>query len=99
VLAAASGEAALAIARAFGGSIALLVTDVVMPGLNGRQLADRLTQMRPGIPVLYVSGYTEDAVLLKGLGADDRALLPKPFTSLELARRVRGAIDSAVPVG
>jgi CheY-like chemotaxis protein len=74
------------------------VTDVVMPGLNGRQLADRITQLRPGLPVLYVSGYTEDAVLLKGLGSDDRTLLPKPFTSLELARRVRAAIDATVPV-
>lgn len=98
VLAAAGGEAALAIARAFNGPIALLVTDVVMPGLNGRQLADRITQLRPGLPVLYVSGYTEDAVLLKGLGSDDRTLLPKPFTSLELARRVRAAIDATVPV-
>lgn len=95
VLAAANGEAALAIARAFGGAIALLITDVVMPGLNGRQLADRLLQMRPGMPVLFVSGYTEDAVLLQGLAADDRALLPKPFTSIELVRRVRMAIDSA----
>jgi CheY-like chemotaxis protein len=98
VLAAAGGEAALAIARAFNGPIALLVTDVVMPGLNGRQLADRITQLRPGLPVLYVSGYTEDAVLLKGLGSDDLTLLPKPFTSLELARRVRAAIDATVPV-
>jgi len=99
VLAAAGGEAALAIAHAFNGSIALLVTDVVMPGLSGRQLAERLDQMRPGVPVLYVSGYTEDTVLLKGLGADGHTLLPKPFTSLELVRRVRAAIDASVPVG
>lgn len=95
VLAATDGEAALAISRAFGGTIDLLVTDVVMPGMNGRELADILTSVRPGTPVLYVSGYTEDAAVLQGLTSDDRSLLPKPFTSLELARRVRTAIDSA----
>lgn len=95
VLAAADGEAALAISRAFPGRIDLLVTDVVMPGMNGRELADRLTQARPGMPVLYVSGYTEDTDVVLGLAGDSRSLLPKPFTSLELARRVRAALDAA----
>ena len=95
VLAAADGEGALALSRAFPGPIHLLVTDVVMPGMNGRELADRLTQSRPGVQVLYVSGYTEDSELLAGLSAETRSLLPKPFTSLELARRVRAALDGA----
>lgn len=95
VLAAADAEAALAISRAYPGPIALLVTDVVMPGLNGRELADRLTQARPGLPVLYVSGYTEDADLKLGLADDTRSLLAKPFTSLELARRVRALLDGS----
>lgn len=95
VLAATDGEAALAISRAFGGTIDLLVTDVVMPGMSGRELADMLTRARPGLPVLYVSGYTEDAVVLQGLTSDERSLLPKPFTSLELARRVRLTLDNA----
>ncbi len=95
VLAAADGEGALALSHAFPGPIDLLVTDVVMPGMNGRELADRLTQSRPGVQVLYVSGYTEDSELLAGLTAETRSLLPKPFTSLDLARRVRAALDGA----
>lgn len=93
VLAATDGDAALAISRAFPGRIDLLVTDVVMPGMNGRELADRLTQSRPDLPVLYVSGYTEDADLRLGLEGATRSLLAKPFTSLELARRVRTILD------
>lgn len=96
VLAAADGDAAIAISRAFPGRIDLLVTDVVMPGISGRELADALTRARPGLPVLYVSGYTEDIELLAGLSGDERSLLPKPFTSLELARRVRSALDTVV---
>ena len=95
VLTAADGEAALAISRAYPGRIDLLVTDVIMPGMNGRELADSLTQSRPDLPVLYVSGYTEDADLRLGLSGDSRSLLAKPFTSLELARRVRAALDGA----
>jgi PAS domain S-box-containing protein len=95
VLAAPDGETALAISNAFPGAIDLLVTDVVMPGMNGRELAERLERSRPGLPVLFVSGYTDDAVLLKGIATDGRTLLPKPFTSLEVAQRVRAAIDQA----
>lgn len=95
VLAATDGDAAIAISRAFPGRIDLLVTDVVMPGMNGRELADRLTQSRPDLPVLYVSGYTEDADLRLGLAGATRSLLAKPFTSLELARRVRTILDGA----
>jgi CheY-like chemotaxis protein/anti-sigma regulatory factor (Ser/Thr protein kinase) len=95
VLAATDGESALAISRAFPGRIDLLVTDVVMPGMSGRELAERLTHARPGLPVLFVSGYTEDSELLAGLSHDSLQLLPKPFTSLELARRVRASLDAA----
>jgi CheY-like chemotaxis protein len=93
VLAAADGETAIAISKAFAGPIDLLLTDVVMPGLNGRELAERLEELRPGIRVLFMSGYTDDSVLLHGVSTDERTLLPKPFTSIELAQRVRGAID------
>jgi two-component system, cell cycle sensor histidine kinase and response regulator CckA len=96
VLAAADGEAALAISRAFPGRIDLLVTDVVMPGMSGRELAATMQRLQPGLPVLFVSGYTDEAVLLQGVGNDPRSLLPKPFTSLELARRVRAVLDAAV---
>lgn len=99
VLAANDGEAAIAISRAFPGRIDLLVTDVIMPGVGGRQLADALTRERPGLPVLYVSGYTDDRVLMDELASGERTLLSKPFTSLELARRVRQTIDGAVHAG
>ena len=98
VLAAADGESAIAISRAFPGHIDLLVTDVVMPGMNGRELAEQLEMMRPGMRVLFVSGYTDDAVLWKGVSLDGRALLQKPFTSLELARRVRVMLDQSLRV-
>jgi CheY-like chemotaxis protein len=95
VLAAPDGETALAISRAFPGAIDLLVTDVVMPGMSGRALAERLEQSRPGLAVLFVSGYTDDEVLLQGVSTDMRTLLSKPFTSIEIARRVRSSIDQA----
>ncbi len=98
VLAAADGDSAIAISRAFPGRIDLLVTDVVMPGMNGRELAGQLEQMRPGLRVLFVSGYTDDAALLKGVSLDERTFLQKPFTSLELAKRVRVVLDQSVRV-
>ncbi|MDQ8168621.1 MAG: ATP-binding protein [Gemmatimonadota bacterium] len=99
VLAAADGEAAIAISRAFPGRIDMLVSDVVMPGLNGRELAEQLEIMRPGLRVLFVSGYTDDAVLRTGISMDERTFLQKPFTSLDLARRVRAVLDLPAQVG
>lgn len=99
VLAAPDGETALAISRAFSGTIDLLVTDVVMPGMNGRALAEQLERTRTGLRVLFVSGYTDDAVLLQGISTDTRTLLAKPFTATELAQRVRSALDSPQAVG
>jgi PAS domain S-box-containing protein len=95
VLAAADGSKAIALSRAFAGEIDLLLTDVVMPGMNGRELAEEMERLRPGIRVLFMSGYTDDAVLLAGISTDERTLLPKPFTSLDLARRVRAALSGA----
>jgi PAS domain S-box-containing protein len=96
VLVADHGEAAIAIAREYPGVIHLLVSDVVMPGLHGRQVADRIVRLRPGMPVLFISGYTDEALRERGVvEGDDRSLLAKPFTSLELARRVRLAIDES----
>ena len=95
VLAAADGESAIAISRAFPGRIDLLISDVVMPGINGQHLAKQLQMMRPGMRVLFVSGYTDDAVLMKGLALNEGTFLQKPFTSLELARRVRVVLDQS----
>src|SRR5208283_4174350 len=66
VLEAENGECGLRIAEAFKGRIDILVTDVVMPGMGGRELAKKLLSLRPGISVLYLSGYTEDAVITQG---------------------------------
>jgi PAS domain S-box-containing protein len=93
VLAARHPDQALAHAAAHPGPIHLLLTDVVMPGLGGRELAEQITASRPETKVLYVSGYTDDAVMLKGVLADEMAFLQKPITAEVLLRRVRDVID------
>lgn len=93
VIAAENGEEALRLAAAHGGTIDLLVTDEVMPKMGGHELAQRLTAQRPGLRVLYVSGYTEDSIVRNGEPRYGRLFLPKPFTPDELARRVREVLD------
>jgi len=86
-------EKALRLAEEHQGEIHLLLTDVVMPRMSGRDLADRLSLARPGIKVLFMSGYAEDDVLRYGVSDGRAELLPKPFTAEELARRVRQVLD------
>ena len=95
VLEAEDGEAALVIAREHPGDLQLLVTDVVMPGMNGKELADRLTTDRPDLRVLYISGYAEHAVVRQGVLVEGIAFLSKPFDLSELARTVREVLDKA----
>jgi PAS domain S-box-containing protein len=98
VLEAADGDEALRIGRGHGGPIHLLVTDVVMPQMGGRELADRLQAGRQETKVLYVSGYTDDAILHQGVSETGTAFLPKPFTASALAHKVREVLDAA-PAG
>ena len=94
VLAASDPLAALRVVERHGGTIHLLLTDVVMPGLSGRELADRLTAQRPGIRVLYMSGYPGDAVVQHGTLPSGSAFLQKPFSPDGLARKVRDVLDA-----
>jgi two-component system cell cycle sensor histidine kinase/response regulator CckA len=93
VLEAPNGKAALALVGSLGGPIHLLLTDVVMPGMSGRELAERFTVSRPGVKVLYMSGYTDDAVVRHGVLRPGIAYLQKPFTPETLARKVREVLD------
>jgi PAS domain S-box-containing protein len=88
VLEAASGAQALQLSEAHKGSIDLMITDVVMSGMSGRELADRLMPLRPGIKVLYVSGYNEDTVLQKGVIEGQMEFLQKPFRLKALMNKV-----------
>ena len=95
LLVAASGTEALKIVQGHSGRIHLVISDVVMPQMGGRQLAERLKAARPEIRVLFVSGYTENSILRSGNLVEGEAFLQKPFTPLALARRVRELLDQA----
>jgi len=89
VLTAAGGEEALRIAREHAGKIDLLLTDVMMPGMNGVQVAAMIAEISPGIRVFYMSGYADRDLVGKGLLDPDTHFLQKPFTPQELGGRVK----------
>jgi two-component system cell cycle sensor histidine kinase/response regulator CckA len=93
VLEAGHGEEAVRLAEQGGTPIDLLVTDVVMPQLGGRALTDRLRQLHPRLKVLYLSGYTDDAVVRHGVLEREVAFLQKPFSPAALAQKVRRVLD------
>jgi signal transduction histidine kinase/ligand-binding sensor domain-containing protein/CheY-like chemotaxis protein len=94
VLTAASADAAIEVAERFEGTIDLLLTDVVMPGRSGRELAEQLMPLHPGMRLLYASGYTEDAIIRHGVSSQETAFLEKPFAPNALLRKVRQVLDA-----
>ncbi|HXQ29156.1 MAG TPA: ATP-binding protein [Gemmatimonadales bacterium] len=94
VLVADHGTDALRLAQAYGGPIDILVTDVVMPGMSGREVGLALTARRPGLKVLYVSGYADQSIVHHGVLEPGLAFLQKPFTADALARKVREVLDT-----
>jgi CheY-like chemotaxis protein len=93
VLMANNGEEALRLAGAHRGPIHMLVTDMVMPGLTGQQLAEKLVSVRPEMKVLYVSGYTSDAIVRHWMLEVGTAFLQKPYSQARLLRKVRDMLD------
>jgi signal transduction histidine kinase/FixJ family two-component response regulator len=96
VLSAASGLEAIRLVEGYRGTIDLLVTDIVMPGLNGRELHARLDATLGGLRVLFMSGYTDDEFIRRGLQRQDLPYLEKPFDADHLAASVRKALDKAL---
>ncbi len=94
VLSAGNGKAALETAAAHEGGIALMVSDIVLPGMRGSEIAARLGALRPGIRVLFMSGYTEDAIVHRGELEAGIHFLPKPFSPRALAQKVREVLDA-----
>lgn len=98
VLEARHGPEALILGRRHAGAIHLMLTDVVMPQMSGRELAEQLTPLRRDMKVLYMSGYTDDAIVHHGVLEEGTAFIGKPFTPSALARKVREILDAAVGV-
>jgi two-component system cell cycle sensor histidine kinase/response regulator CckA len=94
VIEAANGVDAIEVARAHSGSIDLLLTDVVMPWVGGRELSERLAESHPGLRVIFMSGYTADTILRQGIAETGRPFLQKPFTAKQFVRKIRETLDA-----
>jgi two-component system, cell cycle sensor histidine kinase and response regulator CckA len=93
ILEASDGVQALEVAAAHEGTIEILVTDVVMPRLSGRELASRVTAERPNVKVLFISGYTDDSIFRHGVLEGGVAYLQKPFNLKSIAQKIREVLD------
>jgi CheY-like chemotaxis protein len=93
VLEAPDGNEAIVVAQSFNGPIRLMLTDVIMPGMNGRELADRMVVIRPDTKVVFMSGYTDRIMSPDGVLDSSVAYLQKPFTSEQLERKIREVLE------
>jgi CheY-like chemotaxis protein len=98
VLEASNGNEALLVFDQVGRKVDLLLTDVVMPSVSGRELANRMTALAPELKVLFMSGYVDDAVPRGGMSLIPAPLLSKPFTPIELTRKIREILDANVTI-
>jgi len=96
VIHAGDGDQALSVANLHSRQIDLLLTDVVMPGLNGRELSERLKELRGNLKVLFISGYTADVFAQRGILDPGVAFLHKPFSQEELVQKVREILDGVL---
>jgi CheY-like chemotaxis protein len=95
ILEAADPNEAIRLCQSYEGRIDALLTDIVMPHMNGKQLSEVLLPTRPEMKVLFMSGYTDDAVVRKGILEPGVDFIQKPFTPSTLAAKIRGALDGA----
>jgi DNA-binding NtrC family response regulator len=93
VLLAASGAEALDASRAYRATIHLVISDAVMPGMSGAEVVKRLQEERPGLKVLFMSGYTDDEILRRGIVSSTTAFIQKPFTLAAFSLAAREALD------
>jgi CheY-like chemotaxis protein len=94
ILEASNGENALSICKQYKEPIHLVLTDIVMPKMSGHDLVARLLHIQPQMKILYMSGYTDIALIHKGMLDSDIKFIQKPFTPLDLARKIRGILDN-----
>jgi len=98
VLEASRSEEAVRLFHQQAQPIDLLLTDVVMPETSGKEVADRLTELLPGLRVLFMSGYTDEAIVHHGVLDSDVEFIQKPFTPAALVRKVRAVLDSELVI-